>query len=313
MAVIKVEDLAEWRGMTSTLASLDDKLGAATRELLQGVPQGSRVGVDQVIDRGAPGGERAEWLRARAERFVARAAKLVAVPARWAGAAVPEGLDVVVRGSLVARQEQGVPVLEAIWSARFRDGRSVVSAPVIFPERAAPAGQGEGFQPVEPSPGLSIRMESSHGGSLCAGERTQLWLYSESAAHVRVFDLYGAGDALAMFPNESNPKDHIEAGREVPLGGPKGFEAVPVAGSSAEGYLVVAASTEQGLGRLAKARGQCRIPPDVARDLFVGKGLPVGAKVAVTGYRILSGGACPPVKPPDGLVEALAATPVCAL
>jgi hypothetical protein len=156
-------------------------------------------------------------------------------------------------------------------------------------------------------------MESSHGGSLCAGERTQLWLYSESAAPVRVFDLYGAGDALAMFPNESNPKGHVEAGREIPLGGPGGFEAVPVAGSSAERYLVVAASTELGLGRLAKAHGQCRIPPDVARELFVGKGLPPGAKVAVTGYRILSGATCPAAHPEGGLVEALAATPMCTL
>jgi len=312
MAVIKSDEVAEWRAMSSTLSTLDDKLAAAVRELLKGVPAKNHVAIDQVVDRGVPGGVRADWLRGRAERFLAQAATLVAVPKKWAGDGVPDGVDVVIGGSVVSRQEQGVPTLEAIWTARFRNGRRVPSTPVTFPEQAAPTAPTESAPSIAASAGVSIRVESARGGSLCAGERTQLWLKTDSPMYVRVFDLFGAGEAIVIYPGDDQPSARIDAGQAIPLGGRLGFEAVPVPGFEAERYVVVAAPTEQALGRFAKAKGQCRVPPDVARSLALGE-VPPGVKVATTGYRITTGAACPTyTEPREGVVAAVASLPLCA-
>jgi hypothetical protein len=311
MAVVKTEELAEWRGLASTLALLDERLAQASKELLQGLSAGKRVAIDQVVDRGVPGGERADWLRARHERFLARLASVVSVPKKWAGDGVPEGIDVVISGRLVSRIEQGVPTLEVIWTARFRDGRRLVSAPLMFPEQAAPRGPAEALPETVASPGLSLRIESARGGSLCAGERSQLWLKTDSPMFVRVLDLYGKGEALVTYPNDDQPSLLVPAGQPIPLGARLGFEAVPIPGYEAERYLVIAAPTEAALGRFAKAKGPCRLPADLAGPIFAGAGLPAGVRAATTGYRITSGGECPAAPPREGVTDALQALPMC--
>jgi hypothetical protein len=315
MAVIKSEDLAEWGAMTSATAALDDKLRSAAAEILTGVASTRRVAVDQVVDLGVPGGPRAEWLRARMDRFLGQRAALVEVPKGWAGEGVPPGVDVVVRASLVSRVEQGVQTVESTWTARFRDGHKVASAPVTFAEQAGPPPPTRALAALPESKGLSVRLDSDRGGSLCPGERSQIWLKSDTAAYVRVFDLYGAGEALVTFPSVDQPAARVEAGQTVALGGPSGFEATPVPGSEQERFFVVAAPTEQALGRLAAARGECRVPKDLALQLWTGQGIPPGVKTATTGYRITTGGTCPAARGPagEGVVQALAAIPVCAL
>jgi len=310
MAVIKAEELAEWRALSSTLTALDDRLGAAAGELLRGVAPSRRVAIDAVVDLGIPGGPRADWLRARMERFVGQRATLVDVPKRWAGDGVPDGVDVLLRASLVSRLEQGVATVESTWSARFRDGHKVASAPVAFPEQAAPRAPAQAAPPLAESSGLSARLDSDHGGGLCPREQTRLWVKSDTDAIVRVFDLYGAGEALLSHPTSGRPDAHLRAGQPISLA----FEATPMPGSESERFLVLAAPSERALGRFASTKGECRVPADLARGLASGEAIPPGVKVATTGYRIVTGGSCPATSGPSmAVAEAVAALPLCPL
>ncbi len=131
---------------------------------------------------------------------------------------------------------------------------------------------------------------------------------------MRVFDLYGAGEALLTYPTDEQPSARIEAGQSIPLGGRLGFEATPAPGSESERFLVVAASTERGLGRFAGAKGECRVPSNLAHQLSAGQGIPPGAKIATTGYRIVTGPSCPSLTGPrEGAANVVAAMPFCKL
>jgi len=310
MAVIRGEDLAEWRNLASTLTTLDDKLAQAAKELLHAVAAGKRVAIAQVVDMGVPGGLRADWLRTRMERFLAAGATLVDVPKKWAGEGVPPGVDVVVQCKVISRQEQGISTLESLWTASFPDGRHVLSSPVTFPEQAAPRPPRE-VVPAFPadSPGLSVRLDS-HAGSLCAGDRSELWVSTDSPVYVRVFDLYGPGQALVSFPTREQPSVRITPGQEFSIGK---FEGTPLPGYESERFLVVAAPTEQALGRFAQAKGECRVSPDMAGQLFVGSGAPPGAKIASTGYRVTSGPTCREAGGSSGqqMADAVQQLPVC--
>lgn len=316
MAVIKSEELDEWRGLSRTLANLDGKLKAAAGELLKaGSNPTQRVAIDRVVDMGVPGGQRADWLRARMERELQRHATIIGAPRGWAGDGVPPGVDIVVRAEVVARTENGIPSLESNWVAISRSGGRIRSAPVTFPETASPHAPGSPPPPTIPeSEGISVRMDSGRGGSICAGERTQLWLKSDSAVSVRVFDLYGEGEAILMYPNEDQPNAHVAAAQTVALGGALGFEAVPTPGSEVERFLVVAAPNEAALGALGKVKGTCRVSAARAKQLHRGQGLPPGARLATTGYRLTKGGTCPPaVAQRDGEVQAIQSLPECDL
>jgi hypothetical protein len=50
---------------------------------------------------------------------------------------------------------------------------------------------------------------------------------------------------------------------------------------------------EKGLGPYSAIRSECRLPSAVAQALHRGEGIPKGARVAVTGYRLLDGPECP--------------------
>ena len=310
MAVIDDQDLEKWK-----YADLDQKLGQAAGELLGGLGPDKRVAVDRIRDLGVPGGQRADWLRVHMERFLGDRGALTDIPKGWAGDGQPPGVDVIVRCDLFARVEQGVPTLEADWVATGPGTRRVRSSPVSFREDVAPAGPAHAAEPSLPeSAGISVRLDAMRGGSLCAGDRTQIWLKSEENTRVRVFDLYGDAAALTIFPNEDQADSLVAAGQSVALGGPQGFEAVPVPGSDQERFLVLAAPNEAALGRFKSAKGTCRVPPDLARQLHAGKGIPPGVKVASTGYRLESGKACPTPVPRDkrdGVAIAIQSLPVC--
>jgi hypothetical protein len=315
MAVISSSDLDEWRKLGLTLSTLDDRLASAAAELLKPLARSAHkaVAIDRIVDAGVPGGQRAEWLRTRMEHALQSGATLTAVPTGWAGDGVPPGIDLVVQAEVFSRSENGIASLEVEWIAIPRSGGRVRSTPVTFPESAAPHAPASPPPPTLPeSEGVSLRLDSGRGGSLCAGERTQLWLESDAAASVRVFDLFGDGDAILMFPNEDQPNASVGPRQTVALGGKLGFEAVPAPGSEYERFLVVAAPNDRALGPFAKLRGTCRVPAAVARDLHRGVGLPTGAKSAWTGYRIVTGASCPP--PPEnrtGTAQSLASLPEC--
>ena len=316
MAVIKAEELDEWEGRARSLRALDKGLETAVAQLL-GKRAGirPRVAVDFIRDMGVNGGPRAEWLRARMETALQSAATLVTVPRGWAGDGVPPGFDLVVRGDVIARSESRVSTLEVNWEAVAQGGRRSRASAVTFPESASPHRVEGAAAPIaEQSPGLSVHLDSERGGSLCAGERTQVWLKSDAAAQVRVFDLYGEGEALLMFPNDEHPSGAVPANASIPLGGKLGFEAVPVPGSEMERFLVVAAPTEAGLGPLARWKTSCRVPADVARQLHAGSGIPAGAKVASTGYRLSAGASCSAAvsdQQREGVAESLGQIPIC--
>jgi hypothetical protein len=316
MAVIKSADFQEWNNLVGTTKELDSKLEAAAVQLLKGRQQSFRFAIDTVKDLGVPGGLRADWLRARMERALQKHATMKRIPKGWAGDGVPPGIDAVARCEMFARQENSVPTLEAVWNATDRQGQTVTSDTVTFPESAAP--------PIIPAPhapatypeseGISVRLDTLRGGSICAGERTQLWLKSKEQLYVRVFNLYGNGEALVLFPNNEQAVSLVPANRSLALGGPMGFEAVPVPGSEQEQFLVIGARSEAALGRFIDAKGPCRVTPDMAQELYAAKGISDTLKVATTGYRLTSGSDCPPTPATakrDGVARAVKALPIC--
>ena len=67
MAVLKSEDLAAWREQATSLEKLDENLVAAASKLARWSKGKPRVAIDLIVDAGAPGGLRADWLRALLE------------------------------------------------------------------------------------------------------------------------------------------------------------------------------------------------------------------------------------------------------
>lgn len=229
---------------------------------------------------------------------------------------MPPGVDAVVRCEIFARHENSVPTLEAVWSVMDRQNHTVTSDHVTFPESAAPP-----LLPALKSPptypeseGISIRLDTMRGGSICPGERTQLWLKSKEQLYVRVFNLYGNGEALVLFPNDEHAASLVPANRSVALGGPLGFEAVPVPGTEQEQFLVIGSRSESALGRFMNAKGPCRVTPELAQQLYTAQGLSGSLKVATTGYRLSASEDCPPAPSQtkrDGVARAVGALPVC--
>ena len=318
MAVVKAEDLDAFRKEALGTGKLDQDLDKAAGDLFPGAgaSKGSKlkVVIDRLVDGGIPGGRRADWLRARLEQRLASKVELVPAPKGWAGDGLPRGADVALRGELVARREGQVPIVEAsfhTWKAAGKLVALLGSARVSFAESAAPAVGDAAVAPVlEDSKGLSVHVESHAGGSLCAGEKTQVWVKSEADAFIRVVNLYGTGEALLVYPDDENPAGRVKAGANVPLAGATGFTAVPVAGSEYERFLVMSASAEAGLGAFKGMKGSCRLPPAVARELHQGRGLPAGVKVASDGYRLVTAG-CASGPDRSGVAAEIAKLPEC--
>ncbi len=317
MVVIEAADLDEWRRQSTSLDGLDQSLGRAAAELLEGRKAPS-VAIDKIIDSGAAGGDRAEWLEGRMARALRQAGGAVReIPRAWDGRDLPPGVDVVVSAVAAPRAEQQRAVIEVIWSARVRGPRGVeivTAAALNFPADAAPS-TGAVAAALPPSdPDLSVRLEAQRGGSLCLGERTQLWLASKHEAHVRVFDLYGDRGALLLFPNEDHPDDRVRAGESIALGGDLGFEAIPAPGSEVERFLVIASPSPKGLGRFEAMSGYCRVPEEVAARLHRGESIPSGARAASDSFRLIARDNCPSaptLADRQGQARALDSLPVC--
>ena len=332
-AVLKRQYVEEWERVVKDLDAFDRRLEASAKVLSEaatkarsakskgpgGAPRVALVAVydDNDVDpkqNQLPGGRRADWLGSRLKaRF---SGGLVAAPKAWAqGQPLPADIDQVVVGRMWKRGAGDIPQVEVAWTGYGSDGREVVTSSGTFPEAAAPPPPKSVPPAVPTTDGLWLSMDSDHAGSICAGETTQLWLKSAEPLHVRVFDLWGTEGALLIFP-EGGKSGLVAAGKTIPLGDEKGFEAVPLPGIEEERYLVVGAPTVAGLGKLAGLTSSCRLSPGDAARLHRGEGLPPGAKVAVTGYRLLSGSSCPKAPTPEHLEamsKAIQRQPVCKL
>ena len=326
MVVLKNDDLAAWREQSTSLDKHDEKLVEAAKELARWSEGKARVWIDRIDDAGVPGGPRADWLRTRLEAKLADIAVVVAPPKGWAGDGLPDGVDLVVRAVITQRTERQVDVLEVNWQAWRKDGAALAlngaalalngAATTVLPVAASPYPQPATIAELPPSSaGLSIRIDAARGNTLCAGERTQLWLKSDKKAFVRVFDLGGDGEALLIYPNREAPSAVVEAGKTMALGDADGFEAVPAPGSEEGRVLVVAAASEDDLGDFKKLTAQCRLPKAVAAQLHRAEGLPARVKFAWTGLRIVETGRCEPLDPHKRaeLAQDLAAVPICKL
>ena len=292
MAVVSKDQVEAWTRAAISAETLDASLEAAAQSL---VSKGARVQISRVDDEGAPGGERVRWLLPRLSRALeAAGATPVVVPVAGRGkAGPPAGVTHVVFGSLTARTERRVPVLELALQATVHEkgtARLASAPPVVFPAAIAPYTGGRLPDAPPSDPGLSLRLDQGPDG-LCLGDRTQLWLTVDAPLEVRVFDLYGAAGALLVYAGR------VEPGGRRPLGGPEGFEAVPVPGSETERFLVVAAPTAAGLGELAAYSEVCRLPADRARALHAFQGLPAGARLAHDAFRITNAPPCAPADP----------------
>ena len=327
-AVIKGQHIEAWRHLATNLEQFDARLAKSADAFVQAARAAAgtkgaakaksdapvRIALAAVYDDNAapgqnqlPGGRRADWLASRFRGFFASAGGLLPAPKAWTPSEVPAGYDLIVTGRMYRKPSVDVAEVEVTWTGTTQGGRQIESASGTFPETAAPAPPASTPPPIPTTEGLFLSMDSDHAGSICSGETTQIWLKSSEAMHVRVFDLYGKDDAMLIFPPDARTSDLVPAKRTIPLGDPKGFEAVRTPGSDAERYLVIAAPTVAGLGRWASATQYCRVPTDAARKLHRGEGLPPGSQVAVTGYRLISGEGCPPAPSPAHEAAALAA------
>jgi hypothetical protein len=303
MAVIEEAAYQRWLASTRTVKQLDRDLLHVAQALLAQAPTTDdtpRLAIDKVVDGGSPGGPRASWLASRMEAALWRAgASVSAVPQTWSGLGLPRGLDAVLDARVFTRREEGVPVVEVVWSATVRSKGRVserrVGPPVAVPREAVPSDVEELRELPMAEGKISIRLPSAPGGSLCPNSPYEIWLETDTDLHVRVFNLYGDGRATLIFP-EASIGDLVLANRPLRIGPPAGFAAVPLEGN-VDRYLVVAAPRREDLGPLVTygAAGYCRVNPSTARNLHAGNALPDGAIVTSTGYRIVDGSRCPPV------------------
>ncbi len=304
MVVIKKAAVERWKKDSTSVAKLDDALLRAAKELV-GSRKKTQITFGKVVDDGSAGGARAEWLVARMQRALTRAGATVSPnPPNAKTGAHPRDVDMIVRGRSFSRIEQQKAVVEVHWQGWVRNGkRSDVrsSEPVIFAADAAPQMNSPAPELPTGDGSLSVTLESRRSGSLCLGEKTQLWLKSDEELHVRVFDLYGKDGALLLFPNEDRPDDTIRAGEIIPLGGDKGFEAVPVPGSEVERFIVIASKSAKKLGRFSSWNGYCRVPTHIAAQLHKGQGFPAGSKVTSDSFRLAQHSDCP--EPPGAQVR----------
>lgn len=302
MATVKRSEVEAWRKQSFSTETLNQQLELAARQLLGEDKKQPLALIWRVVDGGVAGGDRARWLVPRMRRALQKAGGMIvdAPPGEWDGRSIPKGLDLVITATLVAREENQIPVLEMVAEARFKVRRGIIARratdPIVFPASVAPHVPDVLPEPPDSDPGIGVWLDttSGGGGGLCAGDKTQVWINAESDLHVRVFDLYGKDGAMLIYPNPDRPGGRVKANTKTALGGEGGFQAVPV-DSDAERFLVIAAKNKADLGPFEKLSGYCRLSPAKARQLHRYQGLPPKARIAHTGFRVFKGGSCEPL------------------
>lgn len=276
------------------------------------------VAAGRVLDAHHPGGARAQWLRDQLLSRLSRwqgAVRLERAPTDWTSPVPPPGADVLLGGELLPLGEEGASAVFTV-SATFREPAStLVSAPISVSASALPVPAPTSRFPVlTPSEGVSVSVEAEDG-NLCPGERFQVTVALDRRRFVRVFNLFGKDRrAVLVYPHEQLPER--ERRGELPAGRHRlglGFEAFPL-DTDGEGYLVVAADSEEALGELQPFTRYCRVDPATEARLWSPQaGLDARLDRAFDGYRILSDGRCPASSQPsrEQTEAVLAAIPAC--
>ena len=294
------KDYAEWLrrfDRDTVLAELD----AVARDLLAAIREVGGLDRDlpailvgDIVDDGVPGGDRVQaFLRPNMERALQSAGARLAASRR--------SVRVTVEGEATTMWDGALQVVQVGWRARVRPRRGaarlVAGRTITVPSTLLGPPPGRRFAALPPqSPGLEIWTSIGRSGSACLGEPIRLTLRSATERlHVRVFNLYGEDEALLMIPNAGHPSPVVPAGGELTVGDEEKLAVLPLRGYAEERFVVVAAPKREGLGRLAPLRTTqyaCRLPAELARALHAGRGIPAGARVAHTGFRLVEGATC---------------------
>jgi hypothetical protein len=273
-----------------------------------------------VRDRGAPGGELAEWVVDRSRQALsASGATLGRLPQGWGGASLPKGIHGVLRGKVTAVQsERGQDVMfELHWDVIYGEGREFSPSSLRFAQQIGPLINPKTRMP-EPEDArllkqdqVSLRFDTREGGGLCEGQQTKVFIETKQPLHVRVLNISGDGELGTLIYASDGL---VQPGRPVSLG-----EFIVTAGSKVpvERFIVTASDHTSGLGPFAPALSYCRLNDETTERLHRGSGLPTGPKSYVfsTGYRIMSGEECKQHTPvsPQVVAEAEAAIRALAL
>ena len=327
MAIVNRQQLEAWR--TALDPDLDGQLRNAFKELMpDDEPPGTikiRIGkkrqravivvLDEVNDRGAPGGQRVHWLLGRVRgALTALDVEMREKPARWDGR-LPSDVQFALRGGLIDRiaPRTQLPVMEISFSVVDKKRRNRSSAPFSIPAALAPSPPIP-LTPPPPLTGLSLHVSTKRdGGSVCPGDPVQVYVTNETEEplYVRVIDIDSNGEALMLFPNEIVTNDVVMPGKTVPLSA-DGF-TIEGAAHMREQYIAIGARTREALGRFRDTKGSCRFTPTDAA--FLKKGQKVEAPFrAVSGFTMLDDVRCnKPMPLPDAalVAQALGDLPYC--
>jgi len=268
-----------------------------------------KVAIGTVSDGGGSetamvGGERARWLAARVSLALREAGFVVVTPKRNnLGEIIGRGYDVLVEAASCERIEKGSAIFEVSLTGHLADGMRIDLRPAycgvtaLQKEGVSRPSTAEGLRRAGfTDEGLHFEIPTGPGGVICEGDRSQLYLTTDRDLEVRVFDLYGDGEGLVIFPNEWMRSGRVKARTRVPLGGPDGFDVVLTPGAEHERYLVIAADSVEALGAWGRMRGTCRLSADAARMLRDGEraDFPRGVRLGETGFRVVRSGCSHP-------------------
>jgi hypothetical protein len=315
-AVVSVDAIARWRAEMAP-SSFDGELrGLATRL----AATTKAVVIRGVEDGGTRGGARAAWLVNRMQAALSGAGvTIVEPPATWNGARPVKPAERLVRAELVDRVDpvRQLPVVEVLWKSSPDGVVWQAEPPFVFPAAMAPPAPRRTAAVVDRGDGVVVHVDARSDGSLCSGDRTQVFVSKRTpqALHARVLNIDSAGHVLVLFPSDQRPDDALPAGATITLGDDP-FEIAGVPGDR-ERYVVVAAADRAGLGRLGRITNArqpaCRLS-DAEASRWARSEAFDAPLVADTGFTVVDDGACrqrPRPFDPAEVARAVAQLPVC--
>ena len=297
MAVVRRSDFDDfvrdpWEVVRAEMAQVAAGIAARMRqEISEGRPA---IILDSIEDNGVRGGPRAELLHREILAALTRYPLDIQMPPqRYSGLRPQEGRG-ILRGELHMLPESSRAV-RISWQLFLEDNRQAGMGSVEIPVDLLPELDRRTFVPRLPpnSEDVRLHLDSRPGGGLCNGQETELWLEAAEPLYVRVINLYGGGSGgLVIY---STGAERLPANQLVSLGK---FEAMKSSDIPVERFIVVAAPTEEALGRFASIEEGtfCRMPGSMAYNLHNGRDLPQNAMdwFFSLNYQLMSGEECGP-------------------
>jgi hypothetical protein len=299
---------------------LDELLEREAARMAQNLRERSqplRVIVPALVDHGMEGGHRARWVRAQMMSALrAAGVEVIETPADWYGRGVPSPAAAAVRGTI--RQNRSKPErFDLVWALQHADAtanarpeipRALEVVRALADDVAAETARPELL--IGRAGSVGARLVGDAGGGMCAGEETALWVDLEAPMFVRVFMLDGEGRASLVFPRErAEASVALAAGPRELLK----FTAGTYQGVGAARLVVVAAASEDGLGRLRQFDRACAMPETDAKRMHDGSLIPPTAieTSAAASYRLLGEPVCEQAAQPARGLEWLNGLPTC--